>query len=237
MPLSIFRMNTSKSVSKQRALTPFRVNTYEKSRGVGSLWLTRNRTGTTAARPFKVRSLAPAGHDSPHCLGRVEEANHEPRTTACLLRFKFQLLTFNPRTPRGLRLLPGASRGYQLITDERELLPIRRPRRHVHRSLPSKQFRQHGDLLVFERHHAQHHILVLWMAFHAGVISQEHHLLPVRRNVRKPIIVSAKSYLPLLASIRAHPPDLHVPGAFGVEVNVFSIWRVFRAVVQSLGGR
>jgi hypothetical protein len=30
-----FRMNTCKSVSKQRTLTPFRMNTYEKHRGEG----------------------------------------------------------------------------------------------------------------------------------------------------------------------------------------------------------
>jgi hypothetical protein len=35
-----FRMNTCKSVSKQRTLTPFRMNTYEKYRGEGVLWLT-----------------------------------------------------------------------------------------------------------------------------------------------------------------------------------------------------
>jgi hypothetical protein len=37
-----FRINTSKSVSKQTTLTPFRMNTYEKHRGVGVLLLTRN---------------------------------------------------------------------------------------------------------------------------------------------------------------------------------------------------
>src|SRR5713101_7535302 len=51
------------------------------------------------------------------------------------------------------------------------------------------------------------------------------------------IILFAKRDLFLLASIRAHPPDLHVPGAFGVEVNVLAVRRVFRAIVQSLGGR
>jgi hypothetical protein len=34
------RINTSKSVSKQRTLTPFRMNTYGKHRGEGVLWLT-----------------------------------------------------------------------------------------------------------------------------------------------------------------------------------------------------
>src|ERR1700682_1175497 len=34
-PLTTFRINTCKSVSKQRTLTPFRMNTYEKHRGGG----------------------------------------------------------------------------------------------------------------------------------------------------------------------------------------------------------
>ncbi len=35
-PLSTFRMNTCKSVSKQRTLSPFRMNTYAKTGGGGS---------------------------------------------------------------------------------------------------------------------------------------------------------------------------------------------------------
>jgi hypothetical protein len=35
-PLSTFRMNTCKSVSKQRTLSPFRMNTYAKTGGRGS---------------------------------------------------------------------------------------------------------------------------------------------------------------------------------------------------------
>src|SRR6266849_4036668 len=41
-PLTTFRINTCKSVSKQRTLTPFRMNTYEKHRGVGVLLLTKH---------------------------------------------------------------------------------------------------------------------------------------------------------------------------------------------------
>ena len=39
-PLSTFRMNTCKSVSKQRTLTPFRMNTYAKTGGGRCLLLT-----------------------------------------------------------------------------------------------------------------------------------------------------------------------------------------------------
>ena|SRR5437879_5302640 len=38
--ISSFRINTCKSVSKQRTSTTFRMNTYEKTRGVGGLILT-----------------------------------------------------------------------------------------------------------------------------------------------------------------------------------------------------
>src|SRR5260370_7742854 len=74
------------------------------------------------------------------------------------------------------------------------------------------------------------------MALHARVKRHEHPLLPIRREVRKPIVLFAKRDLLLFATIRAHPPDLHVPGAFGVEVNVFAVGRVFRPIIQSLGG-
>src|SRR5260370_24499568 len=136
-------------------------------------------------------------------------------------------------TGHGSRLLPCALPRRQLIAHKRELLPIRRPRRHVHGSLSAEQFRHHGNLLVFQRHHTQHYVFVLWIAFHGRLIRQEHHLLTVRRNVRKPIVLFTKRDLLLLAPIRSHPPDLHVPRAFGVAVNGFTIGRVVRAVVHS----
>src|SRR6266404_5844525 len=54
-----FRMNTCKSVSKQKTLTPFRMNTYEKHRGVGVLLLTRHpRKGVCPERPSGVKDLS-----------------------------------------------------------------------------------------------------------------------------------------------------------------------------------
>src|SRR5207247_6694380 len=41
----------------------------------------------------------------------------------------------------------------------------------------------------------------------------------------------------LFASVGSHSPDLHMPGALGVEVNVIPVGRIFRTIVQSLGGR
>ena len=59
IPLSTFRMNTCKSVSKQRTLSPFRMNTYAKTRGRGVLLLTvraQSRCrGRALARPASAR--------------------------------------------------------------------------------------------------------------------------------------------------------------------------------------
>src|SRR5258708_23109627 len=49
-PRKPFRINTCKSVSKQMNLTPFRINTYEKHRGVGVLLLTTH--------PMRMRILS-----------------------------------------------------------------------------------------------------------------------------------------------------------------------------------
>jgi hypothetical protein len=67
-PATTFRMNTSKSVSKQRTLTPFRMNTYKKPQGGGWLWLTKY-----PARIFVLRSIAtkdPSSHP-------IKDANPE----------------------------------------------------------------------------------------------------------------------------------------------------------------
>jgi len=50
VPLSTFRMNTCKSVSKQRTLSPSRMNTYEKPRGRG-VRLGENAAGLRGLRP------------------------------------------------------------------------------------------------------------------------------------------------------------------------------------------
>ena len=56
-----FRMNTCKSVSKQRTLSTFRMNTYEKHRGGGLFWLTRNpMKGFYPERPSGAKDLSSA---------------------------------------------------------------------------------------------------------------------------------------------------------------------------------
>ena len=54
-----FRMNTCKTVSKQRTLSAFRMTTYEKHRGGGQLWLTRNpMKGFCPERPSGAKDLS-----------------------------------------------------------------------------------------------------------------------------------------------------------------------------------
>ena len=51
--------------------------------------------------------------------------------------------------------------------------------------------------------------------------------------MRKPIVELVKSNLFLRASIGMHTPNLHVASAFGIEVNILPVRRIFRAIVQS----
>src|ERR1700732_2496142 len=59
IPLSTFRMNTCKSVSKQRTLTPFRMNTYAKTGGRGYPSLLRFAISIPAAtiNSMRLRTL------------------------------------------------------------------------------------------------------------------------------------------------------------------------------------
>src|SRR5258708_37072094 len=74
----------------------------------------------------------------------------------------------------------------------------------------------------------------------AGNISRKgkkDHPLPVGRDMREPVIPLVGRKLLLPGAIRAHPPDLHLPGALGVEVDILAVWRVLRSVVEALGRR
>src|SRR5713226_9735733 len=56
---NLFRMNTCKSVSKQKTLSIFRINTYAKHRGWGQLLLTRHPLkGVCPERPSGVKDLS-----------------------------------------------------------------------------------------------------------------------------------------------------------------------------------
>ena len=69
LPLCTFRMNTCKSVSKQRTLSPSRMNTYAKTGGRGVLLLTvsakcrcRRRASARPASAASALSPSPAFH-------------------------------------------------------------------------------------------------------------------------------------------------------------------------------
>src|SRR5882724_4418152 len=56
--IKLFRINTCKSLSKQTALTPFRMNTYEKHGGWGFLLLTRHSSkGVWSRLPSNVHTI------------------------------------------------------------------------------------------------------------------------------------------------------------------------------------
>src|SRR5258706_11903722 len=68
------------------------------------------------------------------------------------------------------------------------------------------------------------------------VEAQKHHPLSIRRNVREPVVVVVGKYLRLLAPVGLHSPNLHVPGALGIGIDVLTVRRIFRPVVETLGG-
>src|SRR5579864_4643175 len=51
----------------------------------------------------------------------------------------------------------------------------------------------------------------------------------------EPIVVIVGENLLLIAVVGLHAPDLHVPGALGIEINVFAIGGVLRAIVEAFG--
>ena len=77
-PLTPFRINTCKSVSKQRTLTCFRINTYEKHReGEGEHQLHRRAAGFFLAM-VRRRSAVVCGRREPCFKGHLREPS--PRT-------------------------------------------------------------------------------------------------------------------------------------------------------------
>src|SRR5271163_2195990 len=74
------------------------------------------------------------------------------------------------------------------------------------------------------------------MSADVSLIGEEDHPLSVGRNVREPIVVAVGSDLLLFRAVGLHAPDLHHAGALGIEINIFSIGRIFGAVVEALGG-
>src|SRR5258707_10705020 len=100
-----FRINTCKSVSKQTTLTPSRMNTYEKHRGVGVLLLTTHPT----------RIAIPPAPDLPGTQSGASRG-HEPARRGGS--------HFSPRAPlhrrgHGVRMVLNA-----VLTPHRETSPL-----------------------------------------------------------------------------------------------------------------
>jgi hypothetical protein len=75
-----FRMNTCKSVSKQRALTSFRINTYKKHRGRGS-WFT---FFLTSLLPYFIASFPHGSRNTDHGSPAPCEESTRPRLSRSL---------------------------------------------------------------------------------------------------------------------------------------------------------
>jgi hypothetical protein len=90
-PLTTFRINTCKSVSKQRTLTPSRINTYKKPRGGGALPRATHYSLSVVRRIRHVASLFPV--DSLDCAYFPSSRGRTPR------HFRLSRLSDIPRQP------------------------------------------------------------------------------------------------------------------------------------------
>src|SRR3954462_16039407 len=52
----------------------------------------------------------------------------------------------------------------------------------------------------------------------------------------EPVVEFVVGDLFLLRTVGLHPPDMHLAGAIGIEINPFAIGRVVGAVVEAFGG-
>ena len=122
----------------------------------------------------------------------------------------------------------------ELVAHESELAAVGRPGGHVDGPLAAEEFGQHLHPAVGQRHQAQQHIFVLRMALYVRFVRKENKPLSIRRRMSEPIVSLVLGDLFLLRAIGLHAPDLHSPGAVGVEVNELPVRRIVRPVVESL---
>src|SRR6266851_741534 len=137
-PVSPFRMNTCKSVSKQRTLTTFRMNTYEKPRGGGRVPLLRPvaqvpsstlATSTTYLLVQEERAVVQAG-STPHLL---DVCDHDLRHFLREVECGSQVAADKPHVARDiLRELGFAG----LVRKQAVHLDLRRAGNRGHLSLP-----------------------------------------------------------------------------------------------------
>src|SRR5436305_15104851 len=80
-PLSTFKMNTCKSVSKQRTLSASIMNTYAKTGGGGLLLTSHGFSNSLRQNVSNATSHEPAFHRSHPILSRSRLTAHEPPVT------------------------------------------------------------------------------------------------------------------------------------------------------------
>src|ERR1041385_9243603 len=100
-------------------------------------------------------------------------------------------------------------------------------------SLSAKEPRKLLDRPTGQWHKPQPDRLIGGMTGHSLVIRQERQPLAVWRRVREPIVELIGRDLFLLRAVGFHSPDLHTPGAFGIEIEPVAVRRVVRAVIES----
>src|SRR5260221_11392089 len=101
------------------------------------------------------------------------------------------------------------SAGKHLVGDEGDSWAVGRPARDVHVSLTAEKPADHINLLTAERHDAQGHVLVLWMAGDILFIREKDHIPAIGGDMREPVVVFVGSDLFLFAAVRPHAPYLH----------------------------
>lgn len=60
--------------------------------------------------------------------------------------------------------------------------------------------------------------------------------MTIRRDVREPISEVVIGDLGELRAVRFDPPNLHEPRSVAIEVNVLSVRRILRAVIEAVAG-
>src|SRR5712671_7171315 len=65
------------------------------------------------------------------------------------------------------------------------------------------------------------------------VIRKKNEPFSIRRWMREPVVQFIRRDLFLFGAVGFHPPDLHRAGTLRVEVNIFSVRRVIRSVIES----
>jgi hypothetical protein len=129
-------------------------------------------------------------------------------------------LSVTKRPPHAQWVRPAGQLLWQLITHKGKPPPIRSPRRHIDRPPTPNELCQRPNPPIPQRHQPQRYRLVRRMPRRPRLIAQNHHRLPIRRRMRRPVRISIVRHLLRPRPIRTHLPDLHRPPTpVRVEIN------------------